>query len=91
MCRDKIRFTQKFAADVKHVLSSQLGRYVIVICMYQMNMVPKGFLYTSVLSMYWEGKNVQIHLTINSCNVVTRHSFFIEIKITITWAEWAII
>ena len=28
--------------------------------MYQMNMVPKGFLYTSVLSMYWEGKNVQI-------------------------------
>ena len=37
------------------------------------------------------GKNVQIHLTINSCNVVTRHSFFIEIKITITWAEWAII
>ena len=59
--------------------------------MYQMNMVPKGFLYTSVLSMYWEGKNVQIHLTINSCNVVTRHSFFIEIKITITWAEWAII
>ena len=59
--------------------------------MYQMNMVPKGFLYTSVLSMYWEGKNVQIHLTINSCNVVTRHSFFIKIKITITWAEWAII